>query len=92
MRTMLWGLRSLLKFEDTSRVADPELRVDAEQFKTLHSSRFIYLSLIPCFLEAEGLLDEITMDRCVQDLEYYASRFREPCNAMVAKLAPEQET
>ncbi|KAK8000898.1 SET domain-containing protein [Apiospora marii] len=91
-RTMLLRLRSLLKFEPTSLVVDPELRQAADQLEILHSSRFLYHLLIPCFLEAEGVLDAITMDAIFRDLELFADWFMEPYNAAVAKGALEQET
>ncbi|KAK7964094.1 hypothetical protein PG988_011068 [Apiospora saccharicola] len=92
-RAMLRGLRSLLKYEaTTSLITDPKLREDAEQYEIPNSSRFIYSLLIPCFLEVEGLLDDMTVDCLVHDLEHFASEFLEPRNAAVAKLALEQET
>ncbi|KAK8063565.1 SET domain-containing protein [Apiospora saccharicola] len=81
------------KEKELSIISDPGLRKDAiEDFEILNSSRFIYLALIPCFLEAEGLLDDITSDRCLRDVKLFGHNFLEPYNAPVAGRAMEQET
>ncbi|KAK8112830.1 hypothetical protein PG984_013356 [Apiospora sp. TS-2023a] len=65
-------------------------------WKTLRSSirpgSYTLQALIPCFLEAEGLLDDITSDRWFRDLKLFGHNFLESYNASIAERALEQET
>ncbi|KAK7959647.1 SET domain-containing protein [Apiospora aurea] len=103
-RTLLRGLDHLTNFcigGEPEEYADPGLRPvipdddlyrAAVGFEIPHSSRFIYYLMMPCLLEAEGVLGDIDADTYRLNLDSFARAFETPENVEIALLATEQET
>ncbi|KAK8078982.1 hypothetical protein PG994_002789 [Apiospora phragmitis] len=73
-------------------ISDPDLRAAATKFGILRSTRFICYLMMPCLLEAEGILGDIDASTYHINLGAFAWAFETPENLEIAILVMEQGT
>ncbi|KAK8029866.1 hypothetical protein PG993_011157 [Apiospora rasikravindrae] len=83
------GSECVLETDPRHIIADPSLRAAAANFDIPHSSRFIYYLMMPCILEAEGILSVYNAETYDRNLRIYAKQFRTQRNALVARWVME---
>ncbi|KAK7964095.1 SET domain protein [Apiospora saccharicola] len=84
------GVEEVVDTDANPIILDASFRAAAERSDILHSTRFISYMMMPCVLEAEGLLGSLDTETYSVNLSIFAKWFKTPKNAQIADMAMKQ--